>query len=291
MNSAEEIFERARPRLRGIAYRMLGSLEEAEDVVQDAWLRWQRAGGDRIDKPEAFLVTVTTRLSIDQLRSARVRRETYAGPWLPEPIVEDTAPERQRELAESLSLALLMLLDQLDPVERAVFILREAFDMPHAAVAEVVGKTPANCRQLSRRARRKLSAESSPPQTTSDGHDELFERFLRACVDGDIDQLTDMLAEDAAVYSDGGGKVIAALRPLYGKERISRFLHRLVGQIDPDSVAERCRVNGVAGLCIRVRGRIDSVITPYFEGGRLRALFSVRNPDKLREVNSWPPLV
>lgn len=220
-----DAFAACRPRLLGIAYGMLGELTEAEDIVQDAWLRWERADRDAVRNPEAFLVTVTTRLALGRLRSARARREVYVGPWLPEPLVTDAAsPETRTIEAEQLSLALLGALERLNPVERAVLVLRDVFDLEYAEIADVLDKTPANVRQIAKRARDHAGDPSRRRAVSEEERQRLASAFLAAAVSGDIDRIRDLLAADAVMYSDGGGVVPAARKPIYGADKIARFM-------------------------------------------------------------------
>ena len=234
--SRAEVFDRNRPLLFSIAYRMTGSVMDAEDAVQEAYLRWQRASDDEVRSPSAYLSRVVTRLSINRLRSARVRREQYVGPWLPEPVLGEQVQEigDQAELEDSLSMAFLVLLESLTPVERAVFVLREVFDYEYAEIASLVGKSEANCRQISHRARQSVAArrprfESSPQQ-----EERLLEGFLRASLSGDMEALLALLSEDVILYSDGGGKTQAALKPIYGADRVARFLSGILKKAPPD---------------------------------------------------------
>jgi len=279
-------FEACRPKLFGIAYRMLGEISTAEDIVQDAYLRWHHSERGNIDNPEAFLVTVTTRLCIDHLKSAKVSRESYIGPWLPEPLIAaNDEPEMAQALADTLSYGWLMLLERLDPVERAVFILREAFDYKHQEIADILGKSEANSRQLARRAKQHIQQDDRRSDGVDD-RDKLFGEFLQACATGDMDQLFDLLADDITVYSDGGGKVRAALRPLQGKERVMRFLKRLFQNMDDSSDVRLCRINGQPGLSIYEDGKLTATTTMEFENGKVKQLYSVRNPDKLSCISS-----
>ncbi len=214
--------EALRPYLFSIAYRMLGSVAEAEDVVQDAYLRYHEARAEP-DSPKAYLATVTTRLAIDQLRSARARREVYPGQWLPEPLVEDEAA-RHAETADSLSLAFLHLLERLSPVERAVFLLREVFDYPYGEVAEIVGKSPENCRQILARAHRHIEEGRHRFDVSRGEGEAVAQRFLAAWEEGDTDALVEVLAPDATVYGDGGGKAPSVPEPLVGAERVAKAL-------------------------------------------------------------------
>src|SRR5215218_8134555 len=243
MESTEEL----RPYLFAIAYRMLGSVVEAEDVVQDAFLRYHEAGAEA-DSPKAYLATVTTRLAIDRLRSARARREVYPGEWLPEPLVDDEAA-RHAETADSLSLAFLQLLERLSPVERAVFLLREVFDYPYDEVAEIVGKTAANCRQILARARRHVQEGRRRFSVSREEREEVARRFIAAWEDGDTDALIEVLAPDATLYGDGGGKAPAVPAPLVGAERLAKALVGWGRQARQRGLGHRrALVNGEPGL-------------------------------------------
>ena len=224
-----ETYESLRPLLFSIAYRMVGSVSEAEDIVQEAYLRHHRAvreSDTEVQAPKAWLSAVTTRLAIDHLRSARVRRETYVGPWLPEPLMTDPAPDpsEQVELADSLSIAFLAVLESLSPVERAVYLLREVFGYGYDEIAGIVDRTEDNCRQLATRARRHVEAHRPRFAVPRERQEELTERFIEAVQTGDDDALVAMLAEDAVAYTDGGGKVRAAPRPIAGRDKVARFL-------------------------------------------------------------------
>jgi RNA polymerase sigma-70 factor (ECF subfamily) len=224
-----DAFTACRPRLLGIAYGMLGELGEAEDIVQEAWLRWDGADRADIRSGEAFLVTVTTRLAVDRRRSAQRRRETYVGPWLPEPLVTDAdgAPDDPEHLAieaERLSLALLGTLERLNPIERAVLILRDAFDLEYAEIADVLDRSPANVRQIAVRARAHAGDQSRMRPVSAEEQERLATAFMAAALAGDIDALRAALAADAILYSDGGGVVVAARNPIYGADKIARFL-------------------------------------------------------------------
>ncbi|MFL5898573.1 MAG: RNA polymerase sigma-70 factor [Solirubrobacterales bacterium] len=221
----EDAFAACRPRLLGIAYGLLGELTEAEDVVQDAWLRWHRADREAVRNAEPFLITVTTRLALDRLRSARARRELYVGPWLPEPLVVDpTTPEAQVIEAEQLSLALLAALERLNPVERAVLVLRDVFDLEYAEIADVLERTPSNARQIAKRAREHIGDSTRRREVSEEERERLASAFLTAAGAGDVEAIRDFLASDAIMYTDGGGVVTAARRPIYGADRIARFM-------------------------------------------------------------------
>lgn len=225
---SEDAFAACRPRLLGLAYGMLGELTEAEDVVQDAWLRWQAADAGVVRNAEAFLVTVTTRLALDRLRSARARREVYVGPWLPEPLVSEAegpeTPEAAAIEAEQLSLALLGALERLNPVERAVLVLRDVFDFEYGEIADSLGKTPANVRQIAKRARDHAGDATRHRRVPPEERRRLAEAFLMAVLAGETDRIRELLAGDAILYSDGGGVVVAARKPIYGADKIARFM-------------------------------------------------------------------
>jgi RNA polymerase sigma-70 factor (ECF subfamily) len=286
VTSADEVFTAHRPRLLGIAYGMLGGLGEAEDVVQDAWLRWDAAGPEGVRNPEAFLVTVTTRLAIDRLRSARARREEYVGPWLPDPLVADAEhdPADLVAEAEQLSLALLVALERLNPVERAVLILRDVFDFEYAEIADAVAKTPANCRQIAVRAREHVRRPARRHTPTPEQEHELMDAFIDAVLGKDVDRIRDLLAEDAVMWSDGGGVARAARKPVRGADLVSRFLVGIQkGGIPADASMERVRVNGEPGLHFRGTG-FHSVWAFELAEGRIAGIRAVTNPDKLAHL-------
>jgi len=276
-----ETHDELRGYLFAIAYRMLGSVAEAEDVVQEAYLRYHEADSDP-ESPRAYLATVTTRIAIDQLRSARARREVYPGEWLPEPLVDDEAA-RHAETADSLSLAFLHLLEQLSPVERAVFLLREVFDYPYPDVAEIVGKSPANCRQILARAHTHVDEGRHRFDVSREERDEVARRFLAAWDEGDTEGLIELLAPDAVVHGDGGGKVPSIPVPLVGAERVAKALvgwGRRAGEIGLTHRA--ARVNGEPGMVFSdADGRIVWVSAFEIAGGVVIAVRSVLNPDKL----------
>ncbi len=289
-----DVFAECRPRLLGVAYGMLGELTEAEDVVQDAWLRWDAADRSQVRNAEAFLVTVTTRLALDRLRSARSRRETYVGPWLPEPLVADaTAPDPLVEAieAEQLSLALLAALERLNPVERAVLVLRDVFDLEYAEIADAVDKTPANCRQVAKRARERAGDAGRRHPVTPEQEERLVAAFAQATAEGDIDAVRDLLAADAIMYSDGGGVVTAARKPIYGAAKIARFFVRVQGKASfpDDTVYAPVRVNGDPGV------RMDSptegllgVLALELSADAILNVRIVMNPEKLTRLAARP---
>ena len=290
MSSADELDE-LRPAAFAIAYRMLGSVSEAEDLVQEGLLRLHRAReeGERIESPRAYLSTVVTRLGIDHLRSARVRRETYVGEWLPEPLVtsEEDDPARQAEMADSLSLAFLVLLESLTPEQRAVFLLREVFDYPYDEIAEIVGKSEANARQLATRARREVDAQRPRFEASREQRDELAGRFFAAAQEGDLAGLEALLAEDAVLHGDGGGKVPAIARPLHGRGRVARALAGWAdqGRRFGGFTIRRVEVNGQPGaLMLGPEGGLIAVMALDIADGRVQGVSSVVNPDKLQHL-------
>ena len=279
-SSVTAAFEQLRPLAFAIAYRMLGSVAEAEDIVQEAFLRLHRTDG--VEHPKAFLATVTTRLAIDQLRSARARRETYPGPWLPEPIVTDSRPDD-----DSVSMALLVTLERLSPVERAVFLLHDVFDYGYEEIAGIVGKSRDNCRQLALRARRHIEAERPRFDPSREAREALAARFFAAIRDGDLEGLVALLAEDAIATGDGGGKAAARSTPLHGAEKIARFMLGLARLAERRAYAyEFVEVNGQPGALIREDGKVVSAMSLDVAGGRITAVRSVANPDKLHHLGS-----
>jgi len=278
-----------RPLLFSIAYRMLGSVSEAEDVVQDAFLREQRARADGIEiaSPKAFLSAVVTRLCIDQLRSARARREVYAGAWLPEPIFTDEPaapdPAGHAEQADSLSMAFLVLLEQLSPVERAVFLLHDVFAYDYAEIAETIGKSEANCRQLASRARQHIDAERPRFEASQRERERLAGRFFAAVTEGDVDGLAEMLAADAVVYGDSGGRSPSWPEPIVGRDRVAKLLAGLGRQLaDYDLELHPRQVNGQPGAAVRDgAGRLANVFALDVVDGVVQTVRSVINPDKL----------
>jgi len=286
-----------RPLLFSIAYRMVGSVSEAEDIVQEAFLRAHRASPERVDSPKAYLTAITTRLAIDHLRSARVRREAYVGSWLPEPLVADaddpTAdPAAHAETADSLSLAFLVLLERLSPVERAVFLLREVFGYDYGEIAKVVGKREDNARQIAARARRHVEAGRPRFEASRRHREELARRFLAAVEEGDTDGLVGLLAADVVMYGDGGGKAPAAGEPIHGAVRVARFLLGLARQAARGGVRLRpADVNGQPGaIAYDPDDNLVSVLALDIADGLVQTVHSIVNPDKLRHlgpVTDW----
>ncbi len=292
--SEVDLFQANRSRLFGVAYRMLGSASDAEDVVQDAWLRYSTAQPADLRSPAAYLTTVVTRLCLDRLKSARAAREDYVGPWLPEPVLTDDRhePEQSLALAESVTLAFMVLLETLSPEERAVFLLREVFDHEYADIAAMLETTPANCRQLFHRAKAHVAARRPRFHGAADidGKRQLAGRFVSALRDGDGDELTRVLAADVGFWSDGGGKVLAARRPVFGRDNV---VHLLLGirrtapatgtPLEAVSL-DIVEVNREPAMVVRVSGRVDSIYSFTIEHDAIAALRIVRNPDKLRFV-------
>ncbi len=288
--TAEE-FEELRPLLFSIAYRILGSVSEAEDAVQETWLRYHASTTPPISL-KSFLAAIVTRVSIDVLRSARVRRETYVGHWLPEPLLTDgesTAyadPEHAAELADSVSMAALLVLERLSPEQRAVFVLHDVFGFPFAEIADVVGRTEATCRQLASRARRHMDEERSRFDVDRRERDELAARFLDALTAGDVESLREVLAADVAVYGDGGGKAPQWMRVVSGLDKVARMFAGLARRFAGSGLrVEPHEVNGQPGAVLRdAEGRVINVLSLDVLDGRIQVIRSVINPDKLHHI-------
>ena len=289
MTAWTEDFERHRSLLFSIAYRMLGSVAEAEDVMQEAYLRWREVPEGEVRSSKSYLSAVVTRLSIDRLRSAR--REEYIGPWLPEPLISDRAEElaAHYELDESLSMAFLVLLESLNPVERAVFLLREVFDYDYEEISSIVRKSEANCRQIARRARQSVAARRPRFERSLEKEKMLTERFVEACMSGDMEGLLELLSEDVTLWSDGGGKVAAAPYPIHGPEKVARFLVGVLRTVPPGFFAHPARVNGGPGAIGYVDDHPTGVVALDVAEGRIRRVRIVVNPDKLRTVPPASP--
>lgn len=280
--SPDPTFESQRPRLFGLAYRLLGSRQDAEDVLQDAWLRWQSSDRAAIRDPEAWLVTATTRLGLDRLRAARSARVHYTGPWLPEPleIAEDADPAERHARAEQVSVAFLALLERLGPDERAAYLLKEAFDYDYAQIGQLLGHAEANCRQLVHRARERLAAGRPRFAVAPERHRQLLERFMHASQQGDRGAIVALLDANARMLSDGGGKVTATLRPLLGAERIAR-LYWAVARRGLDLQARIGTVNGEPAILRFIGARLHSAVLVVIEGERIVEVLTLMNPDKL----------
>jgi RNA polymerase sigma-70 factor, ECF subfamily len=278
-------FEAHRRHLTGLAYRMLGSLAEAEDVVQEAFLRWHAADRAAVANPRAFLAKTVTRLCLDQLKSARARRETYVGPWLPEPVLDEAAlaADTNAEFAHDLSVALLLTLERLSPLERAAFLLHDVFDMGYAEVAETLSRSEAACRQLAARAREHVRATRPRYRVSPDEGDRLAAAFRAASQSGDAAALARLLAADAVLYTDGGGRRVAALNPIYGADKISRFVVALAAKYPP-LPARPQRINGLPGFVVPDPEGGAQTVAFAIDGGKIAAIYLVRNPEKLRHV-------
>jgi RNA polymerase sigma-70 factor, ECF subfamily len=279
-----------RRRLLGLAYRMLGSRSDAEDIVQDAYLRF--ADADDVRNPEAFLVTVVTRLCLDRLKSARAQREIYVGPWLPEPVfdTDGLSSEAATELADDLSFALLLALDRLSPQERAAFLLHDVFEVPFSEIAAMIGRSEPACRQLATRARRAVRDERPAPAAAPDSHEHLLKAFLEAVASGDLSRLTGLLRDDAVAVTDGGGRKSAALNPLYGADKIARFFIGVAGKnAHRDIRIEPAMINGSIGALLYLDGELDHTLSVSIDGEKIAAVYLVRNPDKLRYAASSLP--
>jgi RNA polymerase sigma-70 factor (TIGR02957 family) len=286
-----ELLDELRPRAFAIAYRLLGSVSEAEDVVQEGLLRLHGVleAGEEIEVPEAYLATVVTRLGIDRLRSAQMRRETYVGEWLPEPVVTGGRddPATHAEMSDSLSLAFLVLLERLSPEQRAVFLLREVFDYGYDAIAEIVGKSEAACRQLAVRARGHVEQDRPRFEASRQEQDELTRRFMSAAQTGDLDGLEALLADDVALHGDGGGKVRALAEPMFGRRRVARAVLRtmnIVTAIEGYSMRP-VEVNGHPGaLALDGQQRVLAVLSFDIADGQIQGISGIVNPDKLRHL-------
>ncbi len=291
MNTVDpEGFEAYRPLMFAIAYRMLGSITEAEDIVQEAYLRYQAVSPEQIVSPKAFLSTVVTRLCLNHLELAQVQRETYIGPWLPEPALieknERFMPAHQAELHESLSMAFLVLLEQLTPVERAVFLLREVFGYDYAEIAAIIGKEEAACRQLLSRARKHITEHRPRFKPSPEAHRQMLDQFIEAVGSGELDGLLQLLAEEVELWADSGGKVPGAiLRPVRGRDAVARFL-LAAPRIPPEPYqAEVGEVNGEPALILRAGSQVQVISFISIDQGRVNQIWVIGNPDKLKWVN------
>lgn len=288
----QQVFEANRELLFAVAYRMLGTVADAEDTVQDAWLRWSAAPRCDIAEPRAYLARTVTNIALNRLRSARARREAYVGSWLPEPLLTSGPDAADRaELAESVSLAMLVVLESLTPEERAVFVLHEVFGFPHAEIAAAIGRSDASVRQLMHRAREHVQARRPRFDVDAGQQREVTQRFLAAAAGGDIDQLMAVLAPDVTLIPDGGGKAQAPRRPITGAAKVARFLAAISGRpymgIDPsDMTLELAEINGALGALITAGGKPITAVTTVVAGGQITAIQLVTNPDKLRGITA-----
>jgi RNA polymerase sigma-70 factor (ECF subfamily) len=288
-DTVTDVFEQHRPILLGVAYRMLGRVADAEDVVQEAWLRWSAADRDEVREPRGYLVRVTTRLAIDRLRQVKARRETYVGPWLPEPYITDfgdTVPDTAERavLADTVSFAVLVVLESLSPLERAVFVLREAFGYPYAEIAAMLDRGEAAVRQLAGRARRHVEERRPRYEVDPAQRRDLTERFLAAAAEGDLEALMALLAPDVRLVGDSGGKARAPLRVMETADKVGRFLLGAAQKGIPDTSFRFLELNGGPALLVLSGGKPDSVFQIDVQDGRIQSVYIVRNPDKLRSL-------
>jgi len=293
MNDRAQQFEQHRARLSGVAYRMLASRADAEDVVQDAYLRWHRAESAEIRSAEAWLVTTVTRLCIDRLRQARVEREAYVGPWLPEPLVRSESPpaDAPTELASSLSVAFLVVLERLSPEERAAFLLHEVFDSSYEEIAQILGKSEVACRQIVSRARKRVKEDRPRVEVSAEARKKLLGRFVQAVMAGDKESLIQVLAKDATWTADGGGKAKAAHKILHGAEQVAGFLTGVLRKsLDQIRLIE-ITVNEEPGLAIYHADHLVAVVSFVMDGAHILSAYSVLNPDKLLTVSQGDSFV
>ncbi|AHD01805.1 sigma-70 family RNA polymerase sigma factor [Leisingera methylohalidivorans] len=278
-----DAFLKARPRLFAAAYRMLGSVSDAEDILQDAYLRWQAAPPAQVQDPTGYLIRVTTRLCLDQLKSARARRETYPGEWLPEPVLTEDATEL---LDHDVTVALLLALERLSPLERAAFLLHDIFEGAYEDIAAALNRSPEACRQLAARARRKVQQlPPKEPERPEQGQ-EMAKAFFRASRTGDMASLTRMLTQDVRLISDGGGKAMAALNPIYGREKVQRLIEGIARKFD-QAAPDRwrfCQLNGLPAILHRAKDGILQATSLEIQAGRIARIYVTRNPDKTRHL-------
>ena len=285
----EDAFDRERPRLVRIAYRMLGSLAEAEDIVQDAWLRWRNVDCDEVANSAAFLTRTVTRLCLDHLKSARVRRETYVGSWLPEPLIARAGVTEPEDEPEDVTLTLMMALERLSPLERAAFLLHDVFDLPFDEVAGAIGRDAAACRQLAARARFHVRAQRPRYPLAGDQGEAIARAFFAAAANGDIEALRSLLAEEAISHADGGGKKPATLNPIRGRDKILRLLAGLAAKPAPGRAQwlRAVTIDGLPGFVSLDRWGTLQTTALAIENDRIVAIYTVRNPDKLRSVREF----
>ena len=277
-------FETLRPLLFGIAYRMLGSAMEAEDIVQEAYLRYRDVAEEHVRSPKALLTTIVTRLCLDHLKAARVQREVYIGDWLPEPVLTQDLPFERAIEAETLSMAFLLLLEHLSPLERAVFLLHEVFDYTYREIGEIADRSEPACRQLLHRAKVQISMHRSHLADPVDVSHRVLAQFVDAVSSGDVAGVMQLIADDGVSVSDGGGKASAATRPLVGADRIARFIMGLVRQAPPDSEVEVASINAQPGLIVRVSGHVEIVVVLHVYLGQIQRVYFIRNPEKLHLI-------
>lgn len=285
--SSLDAFNQHRRLLFNIAYRMLGTVTDAEDMVQETFLRWQQTPQTTVQSAKSYLATTITRLCIDYLRSARVRREQYVGPWLPEPLLTQQAsdPAEQVELADSLSMAFLVMLERLSPTERAVFLLREVFEYDYSEIAQIVGKSAENCRQILTRSRQHIATQRPRFPVSPQQQEQITAQFLDASTKGNLQGLLSLLAQDITLWSDGGGQVAAALKPIHGAMKVARFMLAIRSKWLPTSSAHLVEINNQPGILLRTETDIHSVMTFDIVDGYIQSIYSVRNPEKLKRLN------
>ena len=284
-----QAFDEHRGLLFSIAYRMLGSVADAEDILQETFIRWLQAPVDEIRSPKAFLITIITRLSINHLQSARVKREEYVGQWLPEPIVTDDSDPSRLLQGESLSIAFLVLLERLNPMERAVFLLREVFDYDYSEIASALGQSEANCRQILRRAKEHVRAERPRFKASEKEHDELLERFHQAATSGDVNGLMALLSADVALHTDGGGKAPALPNLVVGPDHVARAIVGGIARLTPKNLVQRMvQINGEPAIVTYQNGRPYGVFTIQVRDGHIGAIYAITNPDKLTHLPGLP---
>ncbi|MGH1351873.1 MAG: sigma-70 family RNA polymerase sigma factor [Methyloligellaceae bacterium] len=286
-----KIFEKYRPDLMGLAYRMTGSVTDAEDMVQDTWLRWQGIESSGVENPRAFLHKIITRLCLDRAKSARIRKETYVGPWLPEPIQDlsmvanDITPDKEVELADELSFALLLVLERLSPPERAAFILHDVFDYSFKEISETLDRSPDACRKLASRARSSINDKRPAPNVDESIFQNFVMKFQTTIQTGDVSGIADLLAEDAVMYSDGGGKKSAALNPIFGRDKILRFTVGIVTKFGKPASVDVIKVNGCPALkMIEEDGTVVTLSIDCDASGIVQTVYIQRNSDKLQGV-------
>lgn len=277
-------FAEHRSVLVGAAYRVVGSVSDAEDVVQEAWLRWTGVDHDEVRDTRAYLIRITTRLALNRLREQKARREQYVGPWLPEPLATDDDPEAAVELADSVSMAMLVVLETLSPLERATFVLREVFDLPYDEIADTLGRSEPAVRQLAHRAREHVHARQPRHHVDKARHDEVTMRFMQAAGSGDFDQVVALLAPDAVLISDGGGKKKAALRPIHGADKIARWLFAVIAE-NPGFEIRMGTLNGEIAYIAYDGDAPDTVAFLKSDDGLISELYLIRNPDKLEHIH------
>ncbi|MBZ3902123.1 RNA polymerase sigma-70 factor [Streptomyces griseiscabiei] len=291
---ATDVFEEHRPVLMGVAYRMLGRIADAEDVVQEAWLRWSGADRSEVREPRGYLVRITTRLAIDRLRQVRSRNEAYPGPWLPEPYLTDygaTVPDTAERavLADTVSLAVLVVMESLSPLERAVFVLREAFGCPYAEIAAMIDRAEPAVRQLAGRARRHVDERRPRYEVDPAERRELTEKFLAAATGGDLDGLMALLAPDVRLVGDGGGIGKAPVRVLETADKVGRFVHGAAGKGIPDASFRFMEINGAYAVVLLTGDKVDSVFQLDVADGLIQCVYIVRNPEKLLALAAVKP--